>query len=244
MVFGSKKVIKEMQPALKAAGETLQADGPNMLILTMNTQDSSLDAVLDRFEVKPKTKGPVYRVADSSGEGGLQALRPAATDKKPAWEPTAEGIVEHCKSLSAGGFKRLLRSADSAPEPMLGKKARELIGKTFIREVEKDKKHDSVVFFYMSGCGHCKALKKPFKKIIKKFPNIRFFTMDGTRNEVESSITSGYPTVYFYPKDDKTNPIVISARDKKGLKEFLTTHQSTDDDESEEKADVEVKDEL
>merc|ERR1711871_33736 len=227
MVFGNKKMLKKLEPELKKAGDELNANGPNMLILVLDTQDSSLAPVLGRFEVRVNAKGPVFRVADSSGEGGLQALRPVDPDKKPKFKADAEGFVNYCKELGLGGFKRLLRSASFTPTPgLLGKKskAKEIIGKTFDKEVTNDTEHDSVVFFYMQTCGHCKALKKPFKKVIKKYPHVKFFTMDGTQNEVESSVVSGYPTVYFYPKEDKMNPIVISARDKKGLREFLDEH--------------------
>jgi hypothetical protein len=76
MIFANKKQLASIQDELDKAGEILSNDGPNMLILTLDTTDSSLNPVIKRFEVKLRTKGPIYRVADSSGVGGLQALQP------------------------------------------------------------------------------------------------------------------------------------------------------------------------
>lgn len=67
-------------------------------------------------------------------------------------------------------------------------------------------------------------------------PNVKFFTIDGTKNEVESSPVAGYPTVYFYPAGDKRNPEMISARDPKGLRRFIAgkaTDFSNDNSKSE-----------
>ena len=55
-------------------------------------------------------------------------------------------------------------------------------------------------------------------------PHLNFFVIDGTKNEVESSAVSGYPTVYFYPRGDKQNPVRIEEREERGLREFIANH--------------------
>jgi len=236
MVFANKKQLAKMQAELDKAGEILSNEGPNMLILTLDTTDSSLNAVIGRFEVKSRSKGPIYRVADSSGVGGLQALEPKEfKDGERQDATTAADFVQLCQDFMDGKFGRILRSASRAPAPYIGKKATELIGKHFVKKVLDDDKNDAIVFFYMPGCGHCKKLKPEYKKVASYMPidhpNVKFFTMDGTKNEVESSPVAGYPTVYWYPAGDKRNPEVVDVRDEKGLRRFISSRATNFDSE-------------
>ena len=56
-----------------------------------------------------------------------------------------------------------------------------------------------------------KALKPKFEKVATYMPidnpKLNFFVIDGTKNEVVGSVVSGYPTLYFYPRGDKMNPV-------------------------------------
>ena len=234
MIFANKKQLASIQDELDKAGEILSNDGPNMLILTLDTTDSSLNPVIKRFEVKLRTKGPIYRVADSSGVGGLQALQPKNfKDGEKQKGLTAADFVQLCQDFMDGGFGRILRSAARVPTPYIGKKGKELIGKHFVKKVLDDDKNDAIVFFYMPGCGHCKKLKPEYKKVASympiDYPNVKFFTIDGTSNEVESSPVAGYPTVYFYPAGDKRNPEVVDVRDEKGLRRFIASRATNFD---------------
>ena len=125
MVFASESVLQKHDAAIQAAGEMLGPEnggGPNMLILTLNTEDSSLRAVINRFEVPFGGKGPFFRVADSSGAGGLQALRPRIDDDRHAslMNDGAQALVSLCKEFLDGRFRRVLRSAKTVPTPYLG----------------------------------------------------------------------------------------------------------------------------
>ena len=60
MVFASESVLQKHDAAIQAAGEMLgpeMAGGPNMLILTLNTEDSSSCVVINRFEVPFGARG-------------------------------------------------------------------------------------------------------------------------------------------------------------------------------------------
>ena len=76
-------------------------------------------------------------------------------------------------------------------------------------------------------------LKPEYKKVASympiDYPNVKFFTIDGTSNEVESSPVAGYPTVYFYPAGDKRNPEVVDVRDEKGLRRFIASRATNFD---------------
>ena len=112
----------------------------------------------------------------------------------------AQALVSLCKEFLDGRFRRVLRRPRlcqlriwAAP-----RSPGEIIGDQFESKVLDDTAHGSLVFFYMPGCGHCKALQPEFKKIATYMPidhpSVNFFTIDGTRNEVESAAVSGYPT--------------------------------------------------
>jgi protein disulfide-isomerase-like protein len=243
MVFASKSVLQQHGAAIQAAGDKLGPEnggGPNMLILTLDTEDSTLRAVINRFEVPFGGAGPFFRVADSSGASGLQALRPKMDDArhpsvmKGGDEGAATALVSLCQEFMDGKFRRVLRSAKTVPAPYLGDAslAEEIIGDVFESKVLDDTAHGSLVFFYMPGCGHCKALQPEFKKVATYMPldhpSVNFFTIDGTRNEVESAAVSGYPTVYWFPRASKgvgrgAGAEVVSDRDERGLREFIAS---------------------
>ena len=229
MVFGTKAVLEQHRQAIDEAGAQLGEDGrPNMLILLLNTEDASLRAVLGRFEIPFQTPGPTYRVADSSSAGGLQALQPKSADVPS--ELTSASLLQLCEQFMNNRFGRVLRSAKQLPPmPFVDRDvAEEIIGNTFVEKVVDDSSKDSVVFFYMPGCGHCKNLKPIYSKVASYMPidneHLNFFVIDGTKNEVESAAVSGYPTVYFYPRGDKQNPVRIEEREERGLREFIANH--------------------
>ena len=180
--------------------------------------------------------GPIYRAADSSSAGGLQALQPAEKDTK--FDVTADSIIELCQKFMNKKFSRVLRSAVQVPPtPYLNRDyVEELVGTQFIKKVVDDVENDSVVFFYMPGCGHCKALKPKYEKIATYMPidnkNLKFFVIDGTKNEVESAEVSGYPTMYFYPRGEKKSPMLISVREEKDLREFIASNYKGDAEEA------------
>lgn len=258
MVFASKRTLESYNAAIQAAGELLgpENDGPNMLILTLNTEDSSLRPVINRFDLPFGGKGPFFRVADSSSAGGLQALRPRLEDQKHAAllkgsvGDSSSALVDLCKQFMKGEFRRVLRSANTVPGPYLGDEsvAEEIIGKQFESKVLDDTEHGSLVFFYMPGCGHCKKLKPEFEKVATYMPidhpNVNFFTIDGTQNEVEQAEVSGYPTLYWFPRVSKgvgrgVGAEVVPDRDERGLREFIASRV-----ELEESVRTESKEEL
>ena len=98
MIYGNKQTLNQHREVFNQAGKILGTEGePNMLLLLLNTEDPSLRAVIDRFQVKFGIAGIKYRAADSSGAGGLQALRPKPADT--TFEITVENIVDLCQKF-------------------------------------------------------------------------------------------------------------------------------------------------
>jgi len=64
--------------------------------------------------------------------------------------------------------------------------------------------------YYAPWCGHCKKLAPIWDELateLKDVPNLVIGKMDSTANEVDGVEIRGYPTLKFYPKDGKKNPI-------------------------------------
>ena len=69
----------------------------------------------------------------------------------------------------------------------------------------KKKKH-VLVIFYAPWCGHCKALAPTWDELansVAEIDDLVIAKFDATANEVSGLSIRGYPTLRFYPKDNK-----------------------------------------
>ena len=78
---------------------------------------------------------------------------------------------------------------------------------------------------YAPWCGHCKKLVPIYDELAKKllaFEDILIAKMDGTTNEHSSVAVKGFPTIKFYKKGDKANPVDFEGdRTLEGFLAFL-----------------------
>jgi len=85
-----------------------------------------------------------------------------------------------------------------------------VVGKTFKQEVI-DSPQYVILKFYAPFCDYSKTLEPIYKKmaeIFKDNKNIKFCEIDATKNDLEGYKQEGYPTLKFYPANDKSNPFV------------------------------------
>jgi len=164
-------------------------------------------------------------------------------------EFTAESITKWASGVVDGSIKPFLKS-DPVPETQEGP-VYVLVGKSFESIVEDDTK-DVLVEFYAPWCGHCKTLEPKYNNLAtfyKDVKNLVIAKVDATTNDTPIQV-EGFPTIYFFPKGGKKNPIQYDgARNEKGFVEFLKTNAVAVKDEIanmtfEKKAKEETKDEF
>jgi protein disulfide-isomerase A1 len=99
-----------------------------------------------------------------------------------------------------------------------------LVGKSF-NEIVMDPTKDVLVEFYAPWCGHCKKLAPIYEELagnLKHNKNLIIAKMDSTANEVESVSVQGFPTIKFFPANNKNNPIDFNGeRTVEGFTKFL-----------------------
>jgi protein disulfide isomerase len=104
-----------------------------------------------------------------------------------------------------------------------------VVGEEFDKIV-KDPTKDVLIMFYAPWCGHCKKLKPVWEELGKEFEgkeDIVIAKFDATLNEVDGLHIKSYPTLKFYPKDNKAGVDVKTGRTLPDLKKYLEENASS-----------------
>ena len=165
----------------------------------------------------------------------------------PAAQPTAvivdtrsglqkfrlEGVVsfntlkEFTKNWKNKKLEPYLKSED-IPANDFDNGVRVLVGKNF-EQVAFDKTKDVLVEFYAPWCGHCKSLAPEYEKLafeLRKVDSVVIAKMDATANEANGVNIKGFPTIKFYPANNK-NPVEFEGeRNFEGLLKFVNEKAS------------------
>ena len=69
-----------------------------------------------------------------------------------------------------------------------------------------------IVKFFAPWCGFCKKLNPIYESLAKYYKDkkkkIKFIEIDSTKNEINGINIDSYPTIYFFQKNNKNNPII------------------------------------
>jgi len=99
-----------------------------------------------------------------------------------------------------------------------------LVGKNF-EEIVFDETKDVLVKYYAPWCGHCKALAPVWDELAVSFKDVEDLVIakfDATANEVAGVEIRGYPTLKFYPKDNKDGVDYTGGRELKDIQSWLS----------------------
>jgi protein disulfide-isomerase A1 len=161
----------------------------------------------------------------------LRAIIPAGMKKytsetKPA-DLTVDIITKFIDDVLAG---KLAPSLKSEPIPEKNDEAvKVIVGKQF-DQIVKDNTKDVFVKFYAPWCGHCKKLAEPWKELAESMAEHKDLIIgkfDATVNEAEGVEIRGYPTLIFYPKDNKEGIPYDGDRDVESFKAWLKDNAPT-----------------
>lgn len=113
--------------------------------------------------------------------------------------------------------------SDPLPEKDYDGSVRVLVGQNF-DEIVLDTTKDVLVEFYAPWCGHCKSLAPEYEKLAsehKSNPNLIIAKMDSTTNEAKGVSIKGFPTLKFYPSNNKKPIDYDGDRNFEGLSKFI-----------------------
>merc|ERR1712013_138307 len=135
----------------------------------------------------------------------------AYDEKKQTYKMTEKFSVDNLEAFvtefEGGKLKPYIKS-EPIPEENDGP-VKIVTGETF-NDIVKDPTKDVLIEFYAPWCGHCKKLVPVYDEVGEKFKgsNVVIAKMDATLNDAPPEFkVSGFPTMYWAPKDNKENPV-------------------------------------
>ena len=186
------------------------------LKVTMSEIKEGMGKKIAEFIGLKKSELPSIRIIDTRGK----EVKKYIMEK----EINEENILEFISDWEKGILKPHIKTQE---EPKNNKgPIKELVGKTFKKEVI-DNDNDVMVVFYAPWCGHCKKLIPEYEKVAKKLkeknPKLILAKMDATENEYEGLEVTSFPTIKFYPgnRKDQKPKNYSGDRTAKGIIEFL-----------------------
>jgi len=103
-----------------------------------------------------------------------------------------------------------------------------LVGKNWA-DIVNDRSKDVLVKYYAPWCGHCKALAPTWDDLamhVKDIDDLVIAKFDATANEVAGLEIRGYPTLKFYPKENKDGVDYTGGRELDEFKAWLSENSS------------------
>lgn len=138
---------------------------------------------------------------------------------------TVESIKSFMGGVLDGSIKPHLKS-ESIPETQ--GPVTILVGDSW-SDIVMDPSKDVLVEYYAPWCGHCKKLSPIWDELgehVSDIEDLVIAKFDATVNEVTGLAIKGYPTLKWYPKDDKSGDDYEGERELDGFKSFLSKKSS------------------
>jgi protein disulfide-isomerase A1 len=136
-------------------------------------------------------------------------------------------VLDFVNQWQEGKLKATLKS-EEIPEKQEGDVV-VLVGKSF-EQIVMDPTKDVLVEFYAPWCGHCKKIAPIYDELAAKLKhntNLIIAKMDSTANEVDQVSIQGFPTIKFWPANNKSSPMDFNEdRTLEGFIKFLEKNSS------------------
>jgi len=159
----------------------------------------------------------------------VRILTPSENMKKYVYTGpiTTEGLLKFVEDFKRQNLKAHYKSED-IPDSNEGA-VKILVGKTF-KSIVFNAENDVLVEYYAPWCGHCKHLAPIYENVARRVASVKNLViakMDYTANEIEGIEIEAFPTIIFYPKGNKQNPIPYDGdREEDAFIDFLRKHSS------------------
>jgi len=240
--FISKNSLPTLIKFDQKAAQKIFGDSMPCLFLFHGT-DAASNAALEVFEraaaeLKGKILVSVSPIADGLGKRlgdyvgvseselpHVKIVNPNGGEVKKfnfEGEINVENLVKFYDDYSAKRLKPVYKSApipETNDEPV-----KVVVGKSF-KDIVLDSTKDVLVEFYAPWCGHCKSLAPIYDKVAAQLatanPNIVLAKIDATANEIEGIPIQGFPTLKFFPANNKTPVDFSGERTEEGILGYL-----------------------
>jgi len=156
----------------------------------------------------------------------MRLIAPEANLQKYVWEGaiadlTADSVAAFYQDFKDGKLVAH-RKSEAIPETNDGP-VKVIVGHEY-EKIVMDETKDVFVKYYAPWCGHCKSLAPKWEEIGEsvKGSNLVMAKFDATLNEVDGVEIKGYPTLKFYPMDNKAGMDYGEGREVDDIKKWLS----------------------
>jgi len=104
-----------------------------------------------------------------------------------------------------------------------------VVGKSY-DTIVNDATKDVLLEFYAPWCGHCKTLAPRYDELaeqMKQYPNVVIAKIDATENDTPRDDVKGFPTIIFFPANDKKGAVYKGERTTEALANYVKENGST-----------------
>ena len=183
------------------------------VVFSLSKVTSGLGARLAEFVGVTAADAPTVRIIKFENQ---------ALQKFIVSDLTVDGMTKGLNDWENGELEQHYKS-EPIPEKN-DEPVKVVVGNTFEEMVLKSDQH--VLFeAYAPWCGHCKKLTPIYDELATKVagqPDILIAKMDATGNEYPGLEVKGFPTILFYKKGEKSNPMNYEGeRTLEGMLKFL-----------------------